>query len=51
MKMAGHVACMGREEVHRRRWEDYITMDFKKSFGRAWTGLIWLRIVKNVRLL
>jgi len=28
----------------RRMWEDNITMDPKKWVGRAWTGLIWLRI-------
>ena len=27
----------------RRRWEDTIKMDLKKSFGRAWNGLIWIR--------
>jgi len=30
---------------HRCRWEDNIKMDLQEvSRGRAWTGLIWLRI-------
>jgi hypothetical protein len=28
----------------RRRWEDNIKTVFKKWDGKAWTGLIWLRI-------
>ena len=29
----------------RRRWEDNIKVDLQKvGWGRAWTGLIWLRI-------
>jgi hypothetical protein len=28
----------------RRRWEDNIKMDQEVGWGRAWTGLIWLRI-------
>jgi len=28
----------------RRRWEDNIKWIFKKRHGKAWTGLIWLKI-------
>jgi hypothetical protein len=30
---------------HRSRWEDNNKMDLQKvGWGRAWTGLIWLKI-------
>jgi len=35
----------------RRRWEYTIKMDYKKSFGRAWNGLIWIRRGKSGGLL
>jgi hypothetical protein len=35
----------------RRRWEDNIKMALKKWDGRAWIGLIWLRIGTGGRLL
>jgi len=35
---------------HRRRWGDNIEMDIK-SVGRAWTGLIWLKIMTDSGLL
>ena len=28
----------------KHRWENNIKMDLKERFGRAWPGLIWLRI-------
>jgi hypothetical protein len=30
--------------IPRHKWEDNIKSIFKKWEGRAWTGLIWLRI-------
>jgi hypothetical protein len=60
IRWAGHVARMGRGEVHTDFWwgdlrEDHLgdpRIDggivlkwiFKKWDGGAWTGLIWLRI-------
>jgi len=31
-------------------WESDIETHLKGMYGRAWTGLIWLRIVTNGRL-
>ena len=45
---------VGKPEVRRplgrprRRWED-VKWIFKKSYGEAWTGLIWLRICAGSR--
>jgi hypothetical protein len=35
----------------RHRWEDTVKMDIKEVGWGAWTGLIWLRIVKSGTLL
>jgi hypothetical protein len=36
----------GRRQLGRprRRWDNNITMDLQEWDGRAWSGLIWLRI-------
>ena len=35
----------------RHRWECNIKMDFQEVRWRAWTGLIWLRIMAGGRLM
>jgi hypothetical protein len=35
----------------RSRWEDNIRTVFKRSFGTAWTGLLWFRIATGGRRL
>jgi hypothetical protein len=37
-------------EGTRRRWEDNVIV-LKKFIGRAWTGLIWLRIGNGLLVL
>jgi hypothetical protein len=60
MKWVGHVACMGRKEMHTKFWleslkgrdhledrhrsEDKIKMDLGKSGMGVWIGFILLRI-------
>ena len=32
-------------------WQDNVKMNFKERDGRAWTGLVWLRVGTSCRLL
>jgi hypothetical protein len=67
MRWTGHVARMGKRSAcrllvgrpkgrrslgrPRHRWEDDIKINLLEGDGKAWIGLIWLRIEKSGELL
>ena len=59
MRWIGHLARMGYRRVvyrdlvgrPRRRWEDNVKTDIQEGALGAWTGLVWVGIVKREGLL
>jgi hypothetical protein len=57
MILTGHVACMGRKEMHvgywleiqkegksRHRWKDNTKMEFREI---RWGGMVWIELHQN----